>query len=50
MKLPRDQKPKKVFSVRLSAELIEALRKEEMRTGETFTQIIERLLKQGLKV
>lgn len=30
MKLPRDQEPKKVFSVRLSAKLIEALRKEEI--------------------
>lgn len=37
-------------SFRLSPELAEALAAEEARTGETRTQVVERLLTKGLKM
>lgn len=49
-KLPRGVSPKKTIALRLPEPLIEALATEETRTGETRTQIIERLLTKGLKM
>lgn len=47
-KLPRGVSPKKIIALRLPGVLIEALATEETRTGETRTQIVERLLTKGL--
>lgn len=47
-KLPRGTSPKKTVALRLPDFLIEALAIEENRTGETRTQIVERLLTKGL--
>lgn len=47
-KLPRGVSPKKTIALRLPEPLIEALATEETRTGETRTQIVERLLTKGL--
>lgn len=49
-KLPRGVSPKKTIALRLPGALIEALAAEEKRTGETRTQIVERLLTKGLKM
>lgn len=49
-KLPRGVSPKKHLTLRLSTPLFDALVAEEARTGETRTQIVERLLTKGLKM